>query len=369
MVSFLSSPVATGLLSVVSAYGAGSLIYRLGPWANPWASLDRPRGARHPVTVVIPVRNEEKNIPHALTALTEASTEGPSAMQIIVVNDRSEDETVSVARGFSGVETIDAPPPAEGWVGKTWACAQGFERACHDYILFTDADVRVLPQAIASAVALAEISGAGLVSALPSHTCPRAWERALGAFHTAVLVALAPFRRPDHRSAYATGQFLLFTREAYLALGGHASVRNEIVEDVAFARLAAQNGIRVAIAAWPDIYQVRLYSTPTDFFAGWRRNFGQGFGSMRPTALIETTAWITALIPICRAQIPAFAVALAGLWIAGRRLGQFNWLSLALYPFALLAFGAVSAAAAFDTVLRRPTQWRGRSYDARRPRT
>lgn len=366
---FSFSPLATGLLAIVSAYGAGSLLYRLGPWANPWASLDRPRGARNPVTVVIPARNEEDNIPHALGALTEASDDGLSELQIIVVNDRSMDKTSSATRAFAGVEAMDAPPPPEGWVGKTWACAQGFERAHHDYILFTDADVRVSPQSIASAVALAEASGAGLVSALPSHTCPRAWERALGAFHTTVLLALAPFRSPDADSAYATGQFLLFNRKTYLALGGHASVRNEIVEDVAFARLAAKQGVRVAIASWPGVYRVRLYSTPTAFFAGWRRNFGQGFGSMRPTAVIETTAWITALIPLSWAQLPAFLLALFGLWMAGRRLGQFSWLSIALYPFALLAFAAVSVAAAADTALGRPTQWRGRSYDARRPRT
>ena len=338
---------------------------RLGPLLLRRRPVARGSGLLPSLTVVIPARNEERNILACLRSLPADSFPG---LQIIVVDDRSADRTAELSRAVPGVEVISAPPAPEGWVGKAWACSQGARHALGKYILFTDADVTLDAAALREALVHALEAQAGLTSAIPYHLAPRAWEDALGFFHVLTFCVLAPFRTPTAKSGYATGQFLLFERACYDAIGGHRAVRSEVVEDVAFARLAAGAGARVVVLPWPRVFSVRLYETPGDFFRGWRRNCGEGFRSMRPLAFLEVLLVVSAVLPTSAVQMPIFLAALALAWAIMRRMGRFSLLSVACIPIAVLAFALISTAAAWDRALRRPVVWRGRSYRADRVR-
>ncbi len=146
-------------------------LFAILPWA--WsvlvAVLDRrhrlslddvePLSAGPLVSVVVPARDEERGIRIALTSL---ATQEYGPLEVIVVDDESSDATATEARAAATdrVQVLRGKPVPAGWVGKSWACQQGYERARGEWLLFTDADVRHAPDTVGRALALVQRLGA-----------------------------------------------------------------------------------------------------------------------------------------------------------------------------------------------------------------
>ena len=252
---------------------------------RPEASTTPPADAdgRVQVSIIVPARNEARNVERCLTSL--ARMEGVS-YEILLVDDRSTDETARLARQVDRgaartLRVIDGEPLPDGWFGKPWACRQGADQAQGELLLFTDADTRHDPDLLARALAAMREDEASVLSLLGRQEMGTVGERLVQP-QVFTLIGLR-FRgldrvidRDDWRDAIANGQFVLVQREAYEAIGGHEAVRGEVVEDLRLAQELVRAGYRLTVRQGEDVFSTRMYTSLRELVAGWTKNVSVG---------------------------------------------------------------------------------------------
>jgi len=235
------------------------------------------------VSIVLPARNERLNIERCVRSL--AALEYPS-FEIVVVDDRSEDGTGALARSVpcgnaTRLVVIDGVPLPEGWLGKPWACHQGMAVACGELLLFTDADTEHAPDLLARALLGMEEDAADLLTVMGRQEMETFWERLVQP-HIFILMLLRfpaferTARNSRWRDAIANGQYLLFRRDAYEAIGGHEAVRDQIVEDLALAQHVKMAGLALRIRSAVHGLSTRMYRSLGELVAGWSKNLYMG---------------------------------------------------------------------------------------------
>jgi glycosyltransferase involved in cell wall biosynthesis len=309
-----------------------------------------------PVSLIVPARDEAHNLPPLLASIAALD---PAPSQVVIVDDHSTDGTGAIARA-AGVDVVTPAPLPAGWIGKPWACQRGAEAATGELLLFSDADTVHATDSLARTVGRMERTGADLVSVVPTHVAVRPWERLQGVFHLLLLIATA-------RGGFAIGQYLLLRRRTYDAIGGHAIARGVVAEDLLFLRRARHAELVLA----PGLLRVRMYPEGAlAFLRGWRRSFRAGFGDAGAVGFVEVTLVIGALgAPfVLLGAGHALAAGLGWLVVSAeiarrqRLVGELPAWGALLYPIALLAFIACTAAAVFDRLRGAPVRWRGRTY-------
>jgi chlorobactene glucosyltransferase len=244
------------------------------------------------ISIIVPARNEEENIQACLTSLV-ASTYPEK--EIIVVDDESEDRTAERVRELASqthrrdlVRLIPGRPLPPGWLGKPWACQQGARQARGDLLLFTDADTVHGRHLLARAVQELRREEAHALTLVGRQIMGTFWERLLQPQFFALLAFRFPRTeraKPPRawRHAIANGQYLLFTRETYEALGGHRAVKEEVVEDMRMAQLLVRGGWRLVLRR-SEAFATRMYRSLSGLVDGWSKNLA--------TAALQTTpAW------------------------------------------------------------------------------
>jgi glycosyltransferase involved in cell wall biosynthesis len=352
---------------ILSALGLLVLLMRLGPAifrkSHNHTRLARSDKESPSVSVIIPARNEETNLPTILTSLVALTVQ-----EIIIINDHSEDRTREIAQRFADrdarVRVIDGEERPEGWTGKNWACQQGALISMGDYLLFTDADTEHLDGSLERVLSL----NANLASAIPYHSTQTWMEKLLGPFHMLVFISSSAFLKPKPKSLFAIGQYLLFQREWYFAQGMHEAVKGSLADDLDLAERCLQMGGNYQLETSGEIFKVRMYDSFAAFVAGWRRIFRVGFQHANLLRVVEVFAIISCLTEsfrFAKATPQETLCAVAGLVLialAQRRYGQFSLLGAILAPIGIGTFVYVSAAALLDRILGRDLRWRGRSY-------
>ena len=253
------------------------------PLPSPGGRGDGTSGVRPFVTVVVPARNEARNIERCVRSLGQSDYDD---FEIVVVDDRSIDGTAELARNVGpgrakSLRVVEGQPLPAGWTGKPWACQQGFRRARGDLLLFTDADTWHGPGLLGRAVAGLEEDGAHVLSVVGRQELGSFWERVAQPFLLFLLAqiyahARRPFRQKRWRWAIANGQFLMVPRDAYEAAGGHEVVKNEVVEDLRYAQAMTRAGRTVSIRSADD-FSVRMYRSLQELVAGWSKCVETGF--------------------------------------------------------------------------------------------
>ncbi|MEJ5229187.1 MAG: glycosyltransferase family 2 protein [Pseudothermotoga sp.] len=186
------------------------------------------------VSVIIPARNEEVNLPKLLARLRDQSYKN---MEIIVVNDNSIDRTKEVVLKQQGVELIDlCEEPPKGWVGKSWACWNGYERSKGQILIFMDADVEPDRDAIEALVST-YIEKGGLVSVWPYQQFERFYEHLTLPFNLIVIASTGSFFISNSKPIGAYGPVIVTSRENYEKTKGHSAIRDGVLEDVKLGRL------------------------------------------------------------------------------------------------------------------------------------
>lgn len=187
------------------------------------------------VSVILPARNEEKYIARCLDSLL--AQDYPD-FEIIAINDSSTDRTGEIMRQYASRDSrlvyVDAPLKPDGWVGKNWACYQGYLRARADVLLFTDADTEHSPSAMSLAVGQLVSQNLDALTAVPRLICNDFWTKiTLPALAIFLHTRFSPLRvnDPNNKIGYFFGSFFVITRNAYEAVGTHKGVRHELVED------------------------------------------------------------------------------------------------------------------------------------------
>jgi cellulose synthase/poly-beta-1,6-N-acetylglucosamine synthase-like glycosyltransferase len=261
------------------------------------APADAPR-----VTALIPARNEARNIARCLDALL---AQGYPALNVIVIDDRSTDDTARIVREFStrapNVRLVEGAAPPEGWTGKNHALWLGAREAAGDVLLFLDADVALDPGALAAVIRRFEADRADMLSLFLRVQTTCFWEKVASVLAGSILMLHHPVRRvnnPARRDAFANGQLLMIRADAYRAIGGHEAVRSALLEDVALAQLVKGAGRRLEIAYGWDAASARMYASFADFWRGWGRIFYCGFrGRIARLALATAMVIVFTLSP------------------------------------------------------------------------
>ena len=244
------------------------------------------------VSVIIPARNEEKNLPHILWSLKEQTIQ---PFEIIVVDDSSSDKTAEVA-GCYGARVIRNSVLPDGWTGKNWAVWNGFLHCSGDLLIFLDADVRLAPRALEALIQTRERSG-GAISVIPYHYTERFYERLA---QLPCLLGIFAFTSPFERNNGKKGLYgscIVVTRQDYERINGHNSVQGEILDDLSLGKKFAEAGIRVDNFIGYDMVSFRMYS-------GGIKSLVQGFGKgavlstavLRPATVILISVWLVGLL-------------------------------------------------------------------------
>jgi len=231
------------------------------------------------ISVIVPARNEERSIRSCVESIS--ASDYPD-FEVIVVDDRSDDATLELARAIPSnharrVVVVPGHPLPKGWMGKPWACAQGVKEAQGDLLLFTDADTIHAPELLGQAVAGMIEDEADALTLLGQQIMETFWERLV---QTHVMAAMI-FRFPNPgktlpperwRDAIANGQFMLFERGAYEEIGGHEAVKREVVEDQRLAQILCRSGKRLTMRAAETTFATRMYRSFGELIEGWSKN-------------------------------------------------------------------------------------------------
>ncbi|MDL5050329.1 glycosyltransferase [Oscillatoria amoena NRMC-F 0135] len=234
------------------------------------------------VSVCVPARNEALRIGNLLRSL--AAQDYPD-FEVIILNDRSEDDTTAVLQAWQNdiprMRVMAGESLPRGWVGKCWACHQLSREARGHYILFTDADTILHPQCLSSAVQFAQAHDAALTSLWPRQVAGTWSEKLIIPFVYQLLLVFLPHalvNRISHAGlGAANGQFVLFRRSDYDALGGHEAVRNHLVEDVALARATLAAGRKLLNVDGTELVSCRMYHRFADLWEGFTKNLRAAF--------------------------------------------------------------------------------------------
>ena len=326
------------------------------------------------VSAILPVRNEEAAVERAVLSLAAQ----PEIREILVVDDQSTDGTARILAQLSAKEpkirVVDGGPLPPGWVGKNHAAWQGAQRASGRWLLFTDADAVHLPGSAGCALADAAATGAAMVSYSPAQELHTWWERSLIPFifcRLAQLYSYAAVNDPQSPAAAANGQYLLVRRDAYDALGGHAAVFGEVLEDVALARRAKAAGVGLYFAPGAEIARVRMYASFQAMWEGWTKNLVPLLktpGQSVTRELFSVIPWIPLLCFLAMPLRVAFGLVGVGLLVgrhvfyaAALRRNRFPSSDVIYYLVGVVLYGCVLLSSDWHYA-RGKVVWKGREY-------
>ncbi len=342
-----------------------------------------------PISVIIPARNEAETIETVVRSVLASQY---PRLELLVVDDRSTDATAAIVSRLAAQDPrLRLLPGAElpaGWYGKPWACHQGSQAATGDLLVFTDADTRHGPELLGRSVAALEQSGADALTLAPRQLCLGFWERIV---MPQIWMLLGLRFHPDRvnrarraRDVIANGQFVMFRRETYQAIGGHTSVRSEVAEDLALAHRLYRAGKRFRFVFAEEQMQTRMYTGLAHLIEGWSKNVYLGGRRSYPDEPL-----LRALVPVGLAAallfwllpVAAAVLALAGLLDEPFRGAAYLATGASALYWVLVVGGMriplwyglgypLGALTALFIVLRsslrgaRRVEWKGRSYDA-----
>ena len=262
------------------------------------------------LSIIVPARNEERNIARCVNSLL--ATWHPD-FEVIAVDDRSSDATRgildAIAQRDPRLKVVAGSQLPDGWVGKPWALTQGARIARGAWLLFTDADTEHGPLAASSALVCALENGYGVVSLLTDQQTVGLAERLLlPTILFVIMLGIGPTddvndpRKPD--VAIFNGQYILVSRVAYDAIGGHETVRGEIAEDLELARRFKRDGrFRIFLAGADGLVSTRMYRSFMELWQGFVKNFaigarGQALRAVAGTVLLACVSPISPIVAL-----------------------------------------------------------------------
>lgn len=339
------------------------------------------------VSVIIPARNEQRNIERCVRAALD--TTWPS-LEVIVVDDRSTDATAAVARGVAEedarVRVIETPELPAGWFGKPWACATGAAHARGEILCFTDADARHGGHLVTRAAGAMDSRSLDMLSVAGHQELGSFWERVVQPQVFWMLATRYGGTESVNRSRrvedkIANGQCIFVRRVAYEAIGGHSAVHDQVAEDVALAQRLFSAGARTEIVLGRNELTTRMYASLGEIMAGWRKNVYTGgreampwgrFGQLIFPALLLLAPLLTlgpplgllaaAVIPLPSWLATGAAVAVAAELATWALV--YRWMAAPLRYALLFPLGAgLFAIVALQAIGRGArVEWKGREY-------
>ncbi|HJT09383.1 MAG TPA: glycosyltransferase [Candidatus Nitrosotalea sp.] len=201
------------------------------------------------VSIILPARNEEDFIPKCLNSLIDQDY---TNYEIITIDDRSDDRTAEIIKKISQespkVKYVLASPKPEKWMGKNWACVEGFKKSTGELLLFTDADTIHSRKTISLSVSHLLSENLDALTVIPKMRCLDIWTKiVLPVLSTFLHTRFSALRVNDSskKTGYFFGSFFIIKRKTYASVGTHESVKGEIVEDGALGKKVKETGFKM----------------------------------------------------------------------------------------------------------------------------
>lgn len=321
------------------------------------------------ISIIIPARNEENNLPVLLASLKDQSL---SPFEIIVVNDNSTDGTARIAEE-NGAHIIYSTPLPDGWLGKPWGCYQGAQQAKGDIFIFLDADTFLEPDGLERI--MGNYEGSGVISIFPYHRIKKPYEAFSAIFNLMQLAGMYCLSLSGKRQSKGLfGPCLVISRGDYYRTGGHVAVKDRVLEHYSMGAILIKYNIPFALFRGKGVLNVRMY--PEGFSSlinGWRKSFTLGADETHPLNMTIATTWISGLIAatvyfmvslfngnimdICYGGF-IYLICVLQLFIHLRSIGTFPAWSALFYPAVLIFFLSLFTFAALSS--KKPVEWKGR---------
>jgi chlorobactene glucosyltransferase len=343
------------------------------------------------ISFCVPARNEERNIRACVESLL--AQDYPN-FEVIVLDDRSTDETPDILRelaaGDDRLRPISGSDLPAGWAGKPNALYQASAEARGEWLCFVDADTFLSSTALSSCYIKALETNADMFTIMTFQIMGSFWEKTvMPLVMTALSVGFSPRKvnDPSRKDAIANGQFILIKRSVYEAIGGHESVKDQIVEDKAISEQVKWNGYRLIVADGMKMARTRMYTSLPEMWEGWTKNIYLGL-SDRPSLMWlgvfgALLALIAALfLPIwpllgirwyvhgggwmaITVFLESFVLWMYVIFVRARvaeKMEISRWYAVTT-PLGAGVFAAMMVTSAFRVISGRGVTWKGRSYN------
>ncbi|HYP40412.1 MAG TPA: glycosyltransferase [Chloroflexia bacterium] len=340
------------------------------------------------VSIIIPARNEARNITPLLKSLL-AQRYPAGRWSVTVVDDASDDGTSTlasrIAQGHPHINVITAPPLPAGWTGKNHAMHTGYLASPKEaeWLLFVDADTRHHPDMLSSVVNKAANTGADVLSLIINVEMRSFWERVMvpqvGELYTLLVGTMDSVNNPNGAAA-ANGQFLLIRRELYAQIGASKYVRTDVAEDRAIAAACKERGATVRLEYGRNLVRARVYASLKEMWEGYSKTLFWASGhDIAKTLLVATALTLYALVPplslLYALLNPAYKARNAALKHAPAQLIPMHLLRIAVcrqmgipsayaltYPLGVAVGNAMLLFSLYRVVSGKGVRWKGRTY-------
>jgi cellulose synthase/poly-beta-1,6-N-acetylglucosamine synthase-like glycosyltransferase len=326
--------------------------------------------------------------PHVRAALSSVLAQDYPALEVVAVDDRSEDATGAIldalAKEHPNLRVVHLTSLPEGWLGKTHALARAAEAATGELFLFTDADVVFAPGALRRAVAWMERERLDHGVAFPHFRSPELLERAFVAlFGIFLLLRCQPqdLRRAGSAAYVGLGAFNLVRREAYESIGGHERLRLEVVDDVKLGLLLRRSGFRqgcvdsggLVSLRWQPGFFATMRGLVKNLFAGAEYSWWSMLAPILGLPIITVFPAVCLILPVSPGTrllaAVSFALPAAVVGACARRISGGRGYEGLLLPVVGLALSGTALASAIATTVRGGVVWRRTRYPLRDLRT
>ncbi|MFQ5475522.1 MAG: glycosyltransferase [Nitrosopumilus sp.] len=217
--------------------------FRLTPYLDKFENTSK---SSPKVSIILPARNEEEFIGKCLDSLIEQDYEN---YEIVVIDDSSEDATGEIiseyAKKHSKIISVSARPKPEGWMGKNWACMEGYRKSIGELLLFTDADTKHSKNIISLAVSHLISFDLDALSVIPKMVTFDFWTKiTLPMISTFLHTRFSALNvnNPAKKTGYFFGSFFILKKKTYEDVGTHEGVKREIIEDGALGKKVKESG-------------------------------------------------------------------------------------------------------------------------------
>jgi glycosyltransferase involved in cell wall biosynthesis len=331
------------------------------------------------VSIIVAGRDEERGIEAALRSLLKQKH---ANLEVIAIDDRSTDQTGAILDRLAGEDSrlrvIHVQELPERWLGKNHALWLGARQAKGSWLLFTDADVIMEPEAITRALGYAEREGFGHLTVLPETIVPGFWLQVfVTAFSVWGMAASRPWvvKQPGNRRYLGIGAFNLVQAECYAKAGGHEKIRLRPDDDLKLGKILKRSGARTDVLRARGAVRVEWYRSLGEAIDGLMKNSFSVIEYRLSFALGGALCYlIVALGPFMAMGFGGTTTRLLGVGTLLAELGTAFAVSrdiptprrsALLFPVGCLILCWVLLRATFTTLAAGGIRWRGTFYGLR----